>query len=170
VKKILAILVLIAGWQAVAAQAQRSTVEWPKDKGAYIATSSESIPTFPRTLSGYRSENDKDFWDKPFLSRGTVRIFQGNGWQGLPKFPNTMNGCSSGVFMIRWRLSNANVLVQSSVRYSKNVEAETKTGSFGYMSGTNCQQPMFKFEGTRNGDESTLVDVYYELKFWQAAP
>jgi hypothetical protein len=72
--------------------------------------------------------------------------------------------------MIRWRLSNSNVLVQSSVRYSKDTPGEMKAGSFGYMSGTNCEQPMFKFEATRNGDKSTLVDVYYELKFWQAAP
>ena len=72
--------------------------------------------------------------------------------------------------MIRWRLSNPNVLVQSSVRYSKDVKAEMKAGSFGYMSGTNCEQPMFKFAGARNFDKSTLVDVYYELKFWQAAP
>jgi hypothetical protein len=153
-----------------ASQAQRSNTAWPKDRGEYIATSSESIPAFPQTLSGYRSENDKDFWNKPFQSRGTVRIFQRNEWQGLPRFPNTMNGCSSGVFMIRWRLSNPNVQVQSSVRYSKDTQGEMKAGSFGYMSGTNCEQPMFKFERTRNGDKSTLVDVYYEVKFWQAAP
>lgn len=36
------------------------------------------------------------------------------------------------------------------------------------LSGTNCDQPMFKFADSRNGD--TLVDIYYELKFWQAAP
>jgi hypothetical protein len=35
---------------------------------------------------------------------------------------------------------------------------------YGYMYGTNCDQPLFKVT------ESTLVDVYYELKFWQAAP
>jgi hypothetical protein len=169
--KRLAALSLVATLCASQGQAQRSNAPtWPKDRGEYIATSSENIPTFPRTLSGYRSENDKDFWNKPFRSTGTVRIFQGNDWQGLPKFPNTMNGCSSGVFMIRWRSSNPNVLVQSSVRYSKVTTGTTKAGSFGYMSGTNCEQPMFKFESTRNSDKSTLVDVYYELKFWQSAP
>jgi len=143
---------------------------WPKDKGEYIATSSENIPTFPRRVSGYRSENGKDFWDKPYPSRGTVRIFQGNDWQGLLNFPNTMNGCSSGVFMIRWRSTNPSVLVLSSVRNSRDAAGTTKEGCFGYMSGTNCEQPMFKFGGTRSRDKSTLVDVYYELKFWQAAP
>jgi hypothetical protein len=170
-KKILAALALVAALGASSASAQKSnTPTWPKGKGEYIATSSETIPPFPRTLSGYRSEKDKDFWDKPFQSKGTVRTFQGNGWQGLPHFPNTMNGCSSGVFMIRWRSSDPSVVVQSSVRYSKDTPATMKAGSFGYMSGTNCEQPMFKFGSARNGDKSTLVDVYYELKFWQAAP
>lgn len=170
--KSLAALLLFATLCVSQALAQRSSTPptWPKDRGEYIATSSENIPTFPRTLSGYRSENDKDFWDKPFQSRGTLRIFQGNGWQGLPKFPNTMNGCSSGIFMIRWRSSDPNVRLQSSVRYSKDVSGTMKEGSFGYMSGTNCEQPMFKFGGTRSSGKSTLVDVYYELKFWQAAP
>jgi hypothetical protein len=170
--KRLAALSLLAALSTPHAQAQSRNAppSWPKDRGVYISTSSESIPAFPRTLSGYRSENDKDFWNKPFHSRGTVRIFQGNEWQGLPKFPNTMNGCSSGVFMIRWRSANQNVLVQSSARYSKDIPGTMKAGNYGYMSGTNCEQPMFKFESTRDRDKSTLVDVYYELKFWQAAP
>jgi len=29
---------------------------------------------------------------------------------------------------------------------------------------------MFRFAGAADGNKSTLVDVYYELKFWQAAP
>ena len=82
-----------------------------------------------------------------------------------------MNGCAAGAFMIRWRLSDPEVRVESSVRFSgKDTSATTKSGSFGYMSGSNCEQPMFKFIGTVNGNSSTLVDVYYELKFWQAAP
>ena len=144
---------------------------WPKGKGEYIATSSENIPLFPKILSGYRSENDKDFWNESFLSKGSMRVFQGNDWQGLPKSPNTMNGCSAGAFMIRWRSASPDVLVQSSVRNSsKDTSATTQTGAFGYMSGSNCEQPMFKFAGAVNGNKSTLVDVYYELKFWQAAP
>ena len=43
--------------------------------------------------------------------------------------------------------SAPNVGVQSSVRYSSSVPSGTsKTGVFGYMSGTNCEQPMFKVE------------------------
>ena len=43
-------------------------------------------------------------------------------------------------------------------------KAALSTGSFGYMAGSNCE-PMFKFAGTINGNQSTLVDVYYEVKF-----
>lgn len=144
---------------------------WPKGKGEYIAASSERIPLFPHTLSGYRSENGKDFWDKPFPLKGSMRVFQGNDWQGLPKFPNTMNGCSAGVFMIRWRSASPQVRLQSSARNSsKDTSATIKTGSFGYMSGSNCEQPMFKFADTVKSNKSTLVDVFYDLKFWQSAP
>lgn len=142
---------------------------WPKEKGAYIAVSSEAIPPFPDTLTGFRpAGDDKDFWSKPFPAKGSIRVFVGNDWQGIPEFPSTMNGCSHGVFMIRWGSAHNNMGVRSSVRHSSKSKGDEKTGMFGYMSGTNCEQPMFKFGGRHNG--ATLVDVYYELKFWQAAP
>lgn len=129
---------LATGLSLLGAQSQESTARpvWPKRMGEYLATSSERIPLFPRTLSGYRSEAGKDFWGKPFASRGTMRVFKGNEWEGLYQFPNTMNGCASGVFMIRWRLSDPEVRVQSSVRYSKDTAGTvTKPGSFGYICG-----------------------------------
>jgi hypothetical protein len=48
---------------------------WPKKAGVFIATSSEAIPPFPRSLSGYRSENNTDFWNQPFTLRGSLRLF-----------------------------------------------------------------------------------------------
>ena len=142
---------------------------WP-NQGAYITTASESIPPFPNKLSGYTSKTGQDFWGKPFRSKGTIRVFQAAGWQGIPGFPNTMNGCSAVLFMIRWRSGNPEVRVQSSVRYSAGTSAPVKTGAFGYMAGSNCEQPMFSFGDTLNANKSNLVDIYYELKFWQAAP
>jgi hypothetical protein len=152
------------------AESQQRKPMWPKQSGAYIATSSETIPLFPRALSGYRSEEGKDFWNKPFSTKGTIRVFKDQGWQGIWKFPNTMNGCSSGVFMIRWRSADANVHIQTSADNNATVasRSQTKPGVFGYMAGTNCDQPLFKF--AESSDGATLVDVYFELKFWQAAP
>ena len=80
-----------------------------------------------------------------------------------------MNHCSDGVFMIRWRSANPNVRTATNIGYSTDVLSGTaKTGAFGYMYGTNCEEPLFKFASA--GDSSTLEDIYYELKFWRAAP
>lgn len=147
---------------------------WPKNRGVYIATASETIPLFSRALSGYRpAEENKDFWNHSFACKGVVRIFEGNGWTGIPNFPATMNGCSSGVFMIRWRSASRDIRIESTLGYydlTVGPAVKQKVGTFGYMYGTNCDQPMFKFSHAPNADDSTLTDVYYELKFWQAAP
>jgi hypothetical protein len=84
-----------------------------------------------------------------------------------------MNGCSHGVFMIRWRSADPNIRVHSVATHStaNASRSEAKTGIFGYMSGTNCDQPLFKFADTLYRVQGTLlVDLFYELKFWQAAP
>jgi hypothetical protein len=150
---------------------ETSQPSWPEKQGVFIADSSEAIPPFPGTLSGYRSEENKDFWGNTFTSRGTLRIFDSDGWAGIPDFPNTQNSCSAGIFMIRWRSAYSGVRIASTVGYSPDVTyEEAKIGSFGYMSGTNCEQPLFRFADTPNSSETNLVDIYYELRFWQAAP
>jgi hypothetical protein len=72
--------------------------------------------------------------------------------------------------MIRWRLSDPEVRVHSTARNSSTSVDTMTIGAFGYMYATNCDQPLFKFVSAINNNESTLVDVFYELKFWQAAP
>ncbi len=118
-----------------AAQSQQTRPTWPKQLGAYVATSSEAIPLFPSTWSGFRSEEGKDFWGKPFSTKGTIRVFQGTDWEGIPNFPNTMNGCSAGVFMIRWRSAYASDRIQTSAVNNAAVASrfQTRPGVFGYI-------------------------------------
>jgi hypothetical protein len=158
------------GIQFALPENQQSTTRpvWPNEQGVYIAETTEAIPSFPGILSGYRSEENEDFGNKPFPIEGSIRVFEGGDWTGIWKFPSTMNGCSAGVFMIRWRSADPNVRIRASVRHSSTSDGDEKTGTFGYMSGSNCEQPMFKFGESRH--DGTLVDVYYELKFWRAAP
>lgn len=164
---LLAVVLLLSVAFSTKSQLRKTRLSWPRKEGVYIAKSSETIPAFPRALSGYRSENNKDFWGKAFECEGTIRVFGQQGWTGIPDFPNTMNHCSAGVFMIRWRSANPGGRIASTYGYSTdNPSASTKIGSFGYMSGTNCEEPLFKFVGPANN----LEDIYYELKFWQAAP
>jgi hypothetical protein len=151
---------------------------WPKKDGVYLATSSETIPAFPRVLTGHRPTGDLDYWDNPLTVElhGSVRISQGFGWQGISDdFPMTMNHCSDGMFMIRWRSANPDVLVSSMLAHEINYRYPfpgntVQTGRFGYMQGFNCVQPAFKFLRAINRNKSNLVDIYYELKFWRAAP
>ncbi len=175
---VLSVAIFISG----AGVAQSPRPKWPTVRGAYVARSSETIPAFPSSLSGYRSDAGKDYWGRDFVTRGTVRVFQGNNWDMIyPPLPATMNHCSDGVFMIRWRSANPNILIDSALGpyTTENIpnldnlisaNAARASSTFGYMQGTNCDQPMFKFARSLNNDGSTLVDVYYELKFWQAAP
>lgn len=72
---------------ALSARSQDSlTLEWPKDFGVYIAGSSEEIPAFPLTLSGFRSEEGRDFWNKPFPTRGWIRISKATIGKGYGSF------------------------------------------------------------------------------------
>jgi hypothetical protein len=167
---------LLLPFLADAQRAARSV--WPKKDGVYLAKSSETIPPFPRTLSGYRATGNLDYWDNPlpFTLHGSVRIHQGFGWQGISDdFPMTMNHCSAGAFMLRWRSDNPDVLISSmladEINYRYPFPGNTvQTGRFGYMQGFNCVQPAFKFSRAINGNKSNLVDIYYELEFWRASP
>lgn len=146
-----------------------SRPSWPKyqpKEGIYIAKSSETIPNFPSVLSGYRSENNLDYFDNQFPSKGRLRIFQANVWTEIPEFPGWSNRCGEGMFMIRWRSARPDVRIESTMAYSKDMISKVKTGAFGYMYGTNCEQPWFKLSGKPN----EMIDIYYEVKFWQAAP
>ncbi len=149
---------------------------WTKNGGVNIAKSSAEIPAFPRLLSGYRSAGtNKDFWGNEFEWSGSIRV--GSDWTEIPDFPNTMNKCSAGVFMIHWR-TGYDISVKSSLAWMPENEqgvnladnSDAKTGKFGYMYGTNCEQPLFKVAEKSQNGLSTVVDIYYELKFWKAAP
>lgn len=171
-------IIVLVGLIFVVSASAFSQKLWTKNGGVNIAASSAAIPAFPRSLSGFRpAGKDKDYWDNPlsehhenFKMKGTVRVFEDGGWADIYEFPHTMNSCSAGVFMIRWRSANPDVTVESTVDYSPENASRGKTGKFGYMYGTNCDQPLFKFGRALNSNESNLVDVYYEVKFWQAAP
>jgi hypothetical protein len=143
---------------------------WPTKEGAYTADSSETIPQFPAKLSGYKSEDGKDFWGNKFATSDSIRLVQGKRWEVIPDFPLTMNHCGEGMFMMRWRSAVQDVEIKSTLGDSTQGPSATKLSNFGYMFGNNCDQPMFMYSSAKKGDEVTLVDVYYELKFWQAAP
>jgi hypothetical protein len=162
-KELTAAWLILIFWVSIFGQ-----VGWPTAEGVYVAKSSAGIPAFPRTLSGFRAaRTGRDFWGNVFDSRGSIRI--GDHWTGIPDFPNTQNKCSHGVFMIRWR-TGYGVRIRTTLAYSEENASGGKTASFGYMYGHNCEQPLFRVIDSTNDGTSTVADVCYELKFWQAAP
>jgi|SRR5579864_1135687 len=52
-KRSLGALALLATLGASQAQQSKTSPTWPKDESEYVATSSETIPSFPRTLSDW---------------------------------------------------------------------------------------------------------------------
>ena len=160
---------LLSGTFTVSSQSRRGS--WPRRQGVFVANSSATIPAFPRALSGYRSQGNRDFWGNPIETLGTVRVFEGQSWETIFEFPNTQNQCSAGVFMVRWRVANPNIRVASAIGYSTdNPYTRARASSYGYMYGTNCEQPMWRLADNVRDDGGNLVDIYYELKFWRAAP
>jgi hypothetical protein len=143
---------------------------WPQSMGEFSATSRDGIPSFPSDLSGFRTEKGKDFEGNLYPTRGTISVERGSNWKGLKHFPRTRHGCSAGVFMLRWRLSDPVIRVYSTIDNPKKSTANVATGSFGYMYGSVCDKPEFKFASARKPNWSNLVDIYYELKFWEATP
>lgn len=145
-----------------------SAIPWPKSRGVYIANSSAGIPQFPRSVSGYRSQKGEDFWGNPFDTHGTIRLSE--GWSEISEFPNTMNHCSEGLFMIRWRSLNS-LKVQTALGFDTDtLSSGRRSGSYGYIYGTNCEEPLFQIQKARGQSSGLIVDITYEIKFWQAAP
>jgi hypothetical protein len=143
---------------------------WPGRMGEFSARSRDRIPVFPVALSGYRSEPNKDFKGKPYLTRGSIHVEDGSEWKGLRHFPKAKDGCSSGLFMLRWRLSDPAIRVYSTIDNPRKSTANVATGAFGYMYGSVCDKPQFKFAKATKPNWSNHVDVFYELKFWEATP
>jgi len=141
---------------------------------AFAISEQSNIPDFPDTLEGFRHRPGLDFWGEPYKEINSVRVFSGEDWTELyPSFPKTMNGCSAGWYMVRWRSQNPDVLIESATGYHGDVrirESVAPPAIKGIMQGSNCSEPLFKFSRTKNGDSSTLTDVVYEIKFWHEAP
>ena len=147
---------------------ERSSSPDAINDGSYVSKKGESVPQFPSSVRGFYSAPGKDFWGKPFQEKGSIRVFEGGDWIGIPDFPYTQNGCSNGRFMVRWRAENTDLVVTASLGFAGNVIEHPINGIQGYIIGSNCHQPLFKISGKINSTQSTRTDLYYEVRFWRA--
>jgi hypothetical protein len=92
-------IIIFAALIFVASISASSQSVWTKNGGINIAKTSATMPAFPIKLSEFRpAGKGKDYWDNPFSenyedfkTKGTVRVFEDNGWDEIYEFPYTMN-------------------------------------------------------------------------------
>jgi len=152
---------------------------WKRGKPVMVVSSASRIPEFPSRWGGYAPmAPGLDFWGQRFKTRGSERVFEGDReWTRIEdgvgnKFPKSMNGCWAGLWLMRWRSSNDEVVVEAAVGYIGDVKVVeySRDGRYGYMMSSNCYEPLFRFKKAINGNPSGLVDVLYEIKFFEARP
>ena len=143
-------------------------LSWPQEIGssaeALTTDSRGEIPSFPASIPGFIREPGLDFWNKPTNERGQVRTYGDSKWEGIHDFPNTQNGCDNGIFLIRWRATGGPVYSATGHSPTAIHHIAEKPSAFGYMHGSNCQQPLFK-----GINPNTINNVLYEVIFWKAS-
>jgi len=142
---------------------------WPKEDGVYIVSSVKSLPAFPKKSPGYKyAGQDRDYFDDPIKTKGTIRLKNGGDWEEIPSFPYGMNKCVYGRYMIRWWTANNSISI-SSTSGSPDMASESinRTGVSGYMQGSLCDEPLFKLTSGLRGNKSDWIGLYYEIKFWK---
>lgn len=142
------------------------------------------------TSSDYRAGDSKTDADEPtpfptamdgYLPAGEDQTFVrlvGEDIQGIIDFPATMNGCSHGRFVVRWRSLDPDALIEFAPVYGGTapdqlivVDGTTpQRGTAGYWeSESSCEQPSWK-RVDDGVDESAITDVTVEYQEWIAAP
>lgn len=128
-------------------------------------------PPFPDTLDGWEPREDGEW-------TSSVRVFSGGEWSPVSAegysadFPATMNGCSQGRTLVRWRAVNEGTRIRASWQHATAAEGvgmgDALTGERGWMILDGCQVPLFQLVGA--GGESTLADVAVSVKQYTPAP
>lgn len=134
---------------------------------AFPADNKKSMPKFLTNIEGYQYRPGYSWWGKPIKETGQIRTFGNDTWETIDDFPNSMNGCYNGIFLIRWR--SANGPVQSAVGFGpmaglgyKTVTIASRPSTYGYMYGTNCQLPLFK-----SAHQNQINNIAYQVKYFK---
>jgi hypothetical protein len=174
-RRLVGVVVLVVAMVTVSSAPSGATVDSaavvtsdiPIPKPGYaIARSvpySQSVPAFPSSISGTSRLGS---------CRTTVRLFEGDRWSYIPEWRGpSANLCYEHVWAVRWRSANPDVTVRAGAYAVPDITIErAKPGGAGYISGTSCNAPEFKFGSAINGNESNLVDVYVEWRGWTVKP
>ena len=123
---------VITGASFITGSTVQAFGQWPTrdfySARAVAVSTRSAIPQFPASIPEFYRVPGRDFWNNPVSERGQVRTFGDGEWQSIHEFPNTMNGCNNGVFLLRWRSSNGPVLSAVGTSFSAD-ENQTAIGT-----------------------------------------
>ena len=122
---------------------------------------SQTVPGFPRTVTGYRLRSD---------GRTETRLFRGEGWQALTPLDHAVNSCGDFRWYVRWRSTAPDVLIDAAAGDTGlpgfNRIGKPSRGGAGYMTGFSCVSPGLRY-AMLPGVQGGLVDVDYEYQVWE---
>ncbi|MGA9600483.1 MAG: hypothetical protein WBS22_09570 [Methylocystis sp.] len=134
-----------------------------------VYAANEDIPPFPEALAGWKqTPPGRDFWGEAAKSSGVVHVGEGNNeWTHIPEFLPSQNDCDTGIFLVRWKTKDTDAAVDSGLLFATAVD-DVKSGSFGFLGGSNCHEPIFRFKATNNRRTHNNVDIIYEVRFYDS--
>lgn len=159
-------LAIAAPSSGVAAPSLASgTVPIPKPGNVIVRSYpySQSVPSLPTRISG---TSRLGTW------RTTLRLFEGDEWAYVDEWRGpSANYCNDYVWAVRWRSANPDVTITAGAYAIPDLTlGKAKPGGAGYISGTSCNAPEFRFGSAINGNQSNLVDVNLEWRVWTVEP
>lgn len=134
------------------------------------------LPELPEEITGYvRYEGVDSAGLSGPIRTGEVRVFESESDpEILWDFSTRISNCFSTIWVLRWKSTNPDVLIQAS--HEIDVYGVPLTGGLnpwnapaaaaGIMSNSACFQPGFVFGGALNGNRSNLVDVALEWSYF----
>ena len=137
----------------------------------------KEMPSQPTKIKGWEYKSNQDYWGSAFKGTGEIRVFDDGKPQsvldcmsassGCIQFPATQNSCSSGIFILRWRSMNPDVQIAATTQFAGLLNKDWKEGTKGYLIGTNCHAPLFKFHSVSNKNGSSLADIRFDVRMWR---
>lgn len=147
------------------------TTRPPSSSATRPGSATSSVARTPTTAGQWSMTDFRPSTVEPPMS-DIFRAFSGQP-NYIPDFPLTMNGCGTRAMRTHWR-SLGKAITVGKIDYSDTPEnaiqtdaTRLATATGGWIDTGGCEQPVFFISAD---SQSTLVDITYETRIYDAAP